>query len=123
MVNSEGVDKRLYGRANLSLALLCHIVLEVLERRSTNIRLDISCLWLHRHKCCSHNALMVQNGVARSEQSIALALVGKDLHLALFVETCIYLFVVHARRLHIAEAVRVAHCSLDNSLFLLLGEV
>ena len=77
-------------------------------------------LWLHSDKRCSHNLLVVQNGISRSHQRITFALVGKNLHSALLLEACEDILLAISRLLHIAETVRVTHCSTHNLLHLLL---
>ena len=78
---------------------------------------------IHRNERSAHNALMVQNRVARCEQRIALALEGEDAHLALLLERSVDLLIAHTELLMLAVAIRVTHRTLDDGLYLLLLQI
>ena len=123
LVDGEGIDKGLNRRANLTLALLGHIVLEVAEIRAANIRLYVARARIHCNQRRTHNALVVEYRVARRHQRVALTLEGEDAHLALLVERGEYLLLAHTQLLVLAVSVRVLHCTLDDCLNLLLLQV
>ena len=108
MVDGEGVDEGFDRRTDLTFALLGHVVFEVAEIGSADVRLDISRTGIERHERRPHDTLVVQDRVARSHQRIAFALVGEDLHRAGFVERSVDLLLARAGVPHLAVAVRIA---------------
>ena len=80
VVDGKGVDEGLDRRTDLALALLGHVVLEVTEVRAAHVGLHIARAGIHRYERRTHDALVVENRVARGHHRVALALEGKDLH-------------------------------------------
>ena len=78
---------------------------------------------VHCHERGAQNLLVVQNRVARSHRSIAVALVGEDLHSAGTVERGVDLLLGHTRLVHLIVAIREAHCVAQNALDVLFALV
>ena len=123
VVNGKGVDEWFDRRADLSLTLLSQIVLEIAEIGTSDVCFDVSRRGIHRHERGTQNLLVMQNRVARSHRSIAVALVGEDLHSARTLERGIDLLLGNARLVHLIVAIRVAHCVAQNALDVLFALV